>query len=235
MVFEHDRRSVLAACAGATLMGVAGCLGGDDGSANGDDGSGTGVDGSGTGGAGESDGWQRFAFEDTGTYTFDFYAHGGERTTLTWSVLEIDGDQVTIGYEMTMEGMTFGHQSTVSVGAGIDEIDPSAAGFFGLTTFHPLLEQFGGETLEVGDGWSHTYEGDTVSYEVTGTDEYAGIGCKRAEIVQNGQTVYETCLSEEHGIAIHTALYEDDGTLAAEQTLVEYSSEPDPSVGENDG
>ena len=222
-----ERRQFLTVCAGATAVGLAGCSGsGDD---DGDDG-----DGSGAGnGAGSEAAWRRFDFATTGTYTFEFYAADAGTSTLTWSVQEVDGDQVTVGYEMEIEGMSIGGQSTFTTGGGIDEMDPIAAGFLGMTAFHPLMDQFGGQALEVGEGWSHTWDGQTVAYEVTGTSEHAGIECYTTEITENGRTVYEACLAEDHGIAIHTAFYEEDGSLAAEQTLVDYSPEADPTVGEN--
>lgn len=235
MVELIDRRRVLAAVAGSAAVGLAGCSGnGDDAGDDGTDDDPLGDAGPGTDPVdGTTETWEHFSFSDTGTYTFDFYAEGSALSSMTLSVLEVDDQQSTIGWEMIVDGQPLGGQNTVTAGGTAEEWDPMVASFLSLSWFHPFAFHLSGERLEVGDGWEQTWEGETVAYELTGTDSYEGIDCITAELTQNDQLVYEACLAEEHGIAVYTAFYEEDGTIAMEQTLTSYSPEPDPTVGED--
>jgi hypothetical protein len=91
-----------------------------------------------------------------------------------------------------------------------------------LGLFSPYYGAYEGRDLRVGNEWSYSADGQTVSYSVGDRDTVGGVDCYRSEIRTNGQVVYEACFSPDVGLAPFTAYYEEDGTETMRMELTSY-------------
>lgn len=63
---------------------------------------------------------------------------------------------------------------------------------------------------------------ETVRYEATGTDSYAGVECSVTKVSVNGTRSAESCVSTDLGLPAYVVLYDENGTADTWIELVEY-------------
>jgi hypothetical protein len=62
-----------------------------------------------------------------------------------------------------------------------------------------------------------------MSFEVVGTDNYAGVSCFASELRINESVIHEGCFSPDIGLAPYTAYYEEGtGEVEMRVELIEY-------------
>jgi len=196
----------------------------------------TDVDGTTTDGTATSDGtttetpndggglqYAHFVFEEGTRYEYDVVT-GGVEGTLTWEVIDVSGDQVTVHLEGRL-GTPF---ETTVTGTRAEIRGKLADTRFGELVTSGLLSPYDsllvGHSLEVGNTWSASTAEGSGTVEITGTDTYAGADCYVAEVRVDGVVRYTGCLSPKHGLVVHSTVTPDGDRVAHEFELVEYSA-----------
>lgn len=221
MQSELCRRGYLQALGASVLAGLAGCTGGGtDDAGEADDGAGT---GSGEAGDG-SNTWEPGRFDRPGYYAFEVYNQAQGTGTLIWAVERADEETATVTIDYDHGDQQYRSTHTVEHDAVEQELALTPVWILLIQTMYaPELDQYSSESLEVGAGWSvPTPEGE-FRYEITGTETHAGLECYVSEVRLGGDLHRETCIAPDHGMALHTAVYDGDGEVAYSQTLTEYS------------
>ena len=230
------KRSVLLVAAVSLTLVLAGCTGSIPGTGGAaadttTDGSdpGSGEDG----GAGDGDvpgtvagdgSWEPFRFDRPGTYTFDVFVEGEGEGSLVWDVEELSENEMTATVTYDVGDTRFEQTVTGDSDAVFGELLYTPAGALLLTTTMTPGSWYGDRDLSVGDGWSYQTSEGSGSFEVTGTDSVGGIACYTTEMIVDGTTLHEACIAPDHGIAPHSAYYNDDGTRSMEIRLVSYEA-----------
>lgn len=239
-------RSTLLTVLVVLLVAVAGCSdggqvanggNGNGGSGNGGGNGGTGNGGTGNGGMGGGNGGMGgggqletgeinfFEFDSPGRYVFDVEMAGEGSGQVTWDIQSIDGDQLTVTVDYAVGETEY--SSTVS---GTKEtiqgqLMMSPAGpFMMLGIFSPMFGYYEGQQLSVGKQWSFNSGRGSMSFEITGTDSYAGVDCYASELRINESVMHEACFAPNLGLAAYTAFYDEEtGSVDMRMELVEYS------------
>lgn len=197
---------------------------GDAGSSgNGDAGDGSGDASGGTDGLDPGE-MNFFEFDRPGRYVFDVEMAGEGSGQVTWDIQSVDGDQLTVYVKYAVGGQSY--ESTVS-GTKSDiqgQLIMSPAGSFAmLGIFSPMFGYYDGQQLAVGEQWSYSTDQGSMSFAITGTDNYAGVDCYTSEIRLNDSVMHEACFSPDLGLAAYTAWYEEDtGNVEMRMELVEF-------------
>ena len=213
----------------SALAALAGCSGGDASSDDGTDGesstddTGSTEDGGLDAGSGP-DTWEPGRFVRPGHYEVELYQEGLGDGTLVWGVEDVDDESAVISIDYDHGPQQY--QSTHTVDQG--NLEAALLGtpvwmFLVQTTYAPELHQYADESLEVGASWTFTTADGELRYEITGTDTHAGIDCYVSEVTLDDHLYRETCIAPAHGLALHSAMYDDDGAVVYGQTVVDYS------------
>ena len=202
------------------LVALAGCTGGGGGDASpGNDGDENGNgDGLGTGT------YQPFAFDQPGTWEYDVFVDGSGEGTMTIDITKAAEDQIaaTVTYDVggqVQETTVSGAPETIQ-----QQLLRSGAGAAVFTTMATSGAAFTGQQLSAGTEWSYSQDGQTVSYEVTGTDSYAGQQCYATEVRSNDALAFENCVAPDMGLALYSAAYDVDGNVVMQVELTSYQA-----------
>jgi len=187
------------------------------------------------------DGTFRFlAFEQPGTYTYEVtfaptvrsqqgtaepVTRQGENQSAEYviDVVQAAENQYEVQVSISMDGMD--NQQTFT--GTRTEIQQQMLGSQVGSLLVPLTTMTGfyqGQTLQAGQSWSYSTEEGTASFEVTGSDSYAGVECSVTEASVNGTVVHEACVSPDRGLAPYAAYYDESGTLTFEMELTSYEA-----------
>ena len=187
------------------------------------------------------DGTFRFlAFEQPGTYTYEVtfaptvrsqqgtaepVTRQGENQSAEYviDVVQAAENQYEVQVSISMDGMD--NQQTFT--GTRTEIQQQMLGSQVGSLLVPLTTMTGfyqGQTLQAGQSWSYSTEEGTASFEVTGSDSYAGVECSVTEASVNGTVVHEACVSPDRGLAPYVAYYDESGTLTFEMELASYEA-----------
>ena len=192
-------------------------------------------------GSAAGDGTFRFlAFEQPGTYTYDVtfaptvrsqqgtaepVTRQGENQSGQYviDVVQAAENQYEVQVSLSMDGMdnqqTFtGTRTEVQQQMLSSQVGSLLAPLTTMTGF------YGGRTLQAGQSWSYSTEEGTASFEVRGSDSYAGVECSVTEASVNGSVVHEACVSPDRGLAPYVAYYDESGTLTFEIELTSYEA-----------
>lgn len=214
------------------LLVLAGCVGGNGGDTNsttttaapggnGGTGGGNGGDGGGSGDLGE---WDPYEFQAGEFYRFELFEAGSRVGEVSWEVLSrsADGQSVTVEVSGTVDGESFSTTTTGTPETLYTSLlmNPAGSMVF-VALYSPFVGAFQGETLAVGEGWSFSDGGTTVSYRIERTDSIAGRDVFVAVVRENGTPLWETWVDPELAFAAKTIIY-DEGTVDLEVRLVEY-------------
>ncbi len=169
--------------------------------------------------------WNFFEFERPGTYEYELRQANGETATMELNISSVSGDEVTVGTVFRTGEQTFRQEITGTQEQVRAQLMQSpVGGMVALGLFNPALMgiQMAGQFQE-GASWEYTADGQTLRYEVTSQDTYAGVGCYLIEVSVDGQTQGEFCVSPDHGLSPYVAIY-DEGSIQVELELVDYQS-----------
>jgi curli biogenesis system outer membrane secretion channel CsgG len=152
---------------------------------------------------------------ETGFYQLDLEPAGtGQSRMRVQSQLGSDASSSTL---TVPTGQGAGGQPMMSMGMG----QLMAMGPLGMVLFNPTGWMFlYGRQLSVGDEWSTTSDGETVSVRVESTCSHAGVGGYKTVMRQNNQVRHESCLAQ--GVALPTRVLIVDDDTRIEMTLTEY-------------
>ena len=177
------------------------------------------------GGDASAGSWDRFEFREGEYYEYEVYLEdeydGG---TLTWEVLDVSGDEVTV--KTTFEAGDASASQTVTAPA--DEVYgrlmmPPFGTFVLLGVASPFAAFVEDEKLAVGEGWSYAGPDGSGSFRVDRVETHAGLECSVVELTSNETVVYETCVTGDAAMPGHVAVREEaTGEASLEMTLVEY-------------
>lgn len=172
-----------------------------------------------------SDAWTLFQFEHPARYEYELRQSGEEPATIVLDVTDVSDEQVTVRTSYRSGDTTFNQTFSGTAEEVRSQLAQSPSGAVLISgLFNPALggvEASG--RFQVGATWEHTAEGQTLRYEVTGQDSYAGVDCYTMEVSTDDVTQGEFCVSPEHGLSAYVGIYED-GTLQFEMELVEYEA-----------
>ncbi|PSP69218.1 hypothetical protein BRC80_11820 [Halobacteriales archaeon QH_9_66_26] len=192
-------------------------------------------------GSAAGDGTFRFlAFEQPGTYTYDVtfaptvrsqqgtaepVTRQGENQSAEYviDVVQAAENQYEVQVSISMDGMD--NQQTFT--GTRTEVQQQMLGSQVGSLLVPLTTMTGfyeGRTLQAGQSWSYSTEERTSTFEVTGSDSYAGVECSVTEASVNGTVVHEACVSPDRGLAPYAAYYDESGTLTFEMELTSYEA-----------
>ena len=187
------------------------------------------------------DGTFRFlAFEQPGTYTYEVtfaptvrsqqgtaepVTRQGENQSAEYviDVVQAAENQYEVQVSISMDGMD--NQQTFT--GTRTEVQQQMLGSQVGSLLVPLTTMTGfyqGQTLQAGQSWSYSTEEGTSTFEVTGSDSYAGVECSVTEASVNGTVVHEACVSPDRGLAPYAAYYDESGTLTFEMELTSYEA-----------
>ena len=225
MQSELNRRRCLQAIGTSVLAVTAGCTSGllddalpTDGGVGDGEGSGDGTDG--------SDTWVPGRFDRPGYYAFEVYNQQQGSGTLIWAVERVGEETATITVDYDHGDAQYRSTHTVDQDGAEQELATTPVWALLIHTMYaPELQQYSQESLEVGAGWSAPTGEGMLEYEITGTNTHAGLECYVSEVRLGGDLMRETCIAPDHGMALHTAVYDGDGEVAYSQTLTEYHEE----------
>jgi len=151
-----------------------------------------------------------YEFQTGESYTYQV-GSGATAQELTWEVLSVQGDQVTV--EVTSEAG--GRTSSSTLEGPQDEIFQQATGDMTALLFVSLRVSTvaaEGESLSMGNTWTVRSENlvssqqvswETAEVEVIDTDTYAGIECSVIEITpDDGSDVLTSCVNQDYPFAL---------------------------------
>ena len=192
-------------------------------------------------GSAAGDGTFRFlAFEQPGTYTYDVtfaptvrsqqgtaepVTRQGENQSAEYviDVVQAAENQYEVQVSISMDGMNNQQTFTGTRTEVQQQMLSSQVGSL-LAPLTTMTGFYGGRTLQAGQSWSYSTEEGTASFEVRGSDSYAGAECSVTEASVNGSVVHEACVSPDRGLAPYVAYYDESGTLTFEMELTSYEA-----------
>lgn len=179
------------------------------------------------GGGGETAEWEPYQFEEGEHYEYSGI-QDSESATLSWDVISVSVDQITVDVSWTLNGendslTVTGNKDTVY--QQVTSKSPRIGPFMSMTLYGGWIQSlFGVAGLSVGGSWSVTLPDGTYTVEITGTETYAGRGSYVGEARLNDNLVYKAAIAKELGFPTYVAVYNtDSGEKTLEATLQEYS------------
>lgn len=149
----------------------------------------------------ETEVWEPYAFTPNTSFEYDYeYNDVSQEETSTGTFLIELGDP-----EVTISGTLDGEDFSVSENTSSD-LSENFISAVSKTPLAMVLYQsywtgaFSGQELEVGASWSFSYAGASMSYEVTGTDSYAGY---------EGYTIETNYQSDGEEVTINSCIHPD--------------------------
>ncbi|MCO8255381.1 hypothetical protein NKF26_16360 [Haladaptatus sp. AB618] len=225
-------RRITLTLAVAALVVLAGCTGisshlgnapdaGSTGSGSGDNSNGDGSNDASD--ASEDDAFTPFAFQHSGTYTYETYDEEDGTGKLVWDIRSIDGENITMRSSFTNQGETQSKTATFTREEALVQLAFMPGGQYLMTTmFSPSANGIYGNDFRVGNTWTAPSSQGTMTYEITKQRTIAEISCYDAEIRINGSVFTDACYSPDHGTAMYGVIYDEDGTKVREMKLIAY-------------
>ncbi len=159
--------------------------------------------------------WEPYQVKANTSYSYDFERKENEQVVSTGSVqIDIGDPEVEVTGTVNDDNFNFTNNASTNV-----EENFAAAVLqtpIGGIVYQPHWSSaFMNQEIEVGASWSFSYDDNSVSFEVTGTDSYAGIeGFIIETIVEEeseGTIIWETCVSPDVPLALMTNVNYGDG------------------------
>jgi hypothetical protein len=164
---------------------------------------------------GETEVWEPYNFSPNTSFEYDYeYNDVSQEETSSGTLLIEIGDP-----EVTISGTIDGEPFSVTENTSSDIEDNFFAAVsktpIALVLYQPYWSgAFSGQDLEVGASWSYSYGGTSMSYEVTGTDTYAGYEGYTIETIyqSDGETItVTTCVNPGLPVALMVNFEEAGG------------------------
>ncbi|MCF8307920.1 MAG: hypothetical protein K9I68_02810 [Bacteroidales bacterium] len=119
--------------------------------------------------------WEPYKFDPNVSFTYEFYTmeNGEEQSSGTIEIM-IQDPAVEVNATIDGEFYSFSSDSHDAISENFQEaVNNTPAG---IVIYQPYWENaFADQVIEEGASWSYNFEDGSVSFEVTGTDTYAGI------------------------------------------------------------
>jgi hypothetical protein len=145
----------------------------------------------------------------TGTYTFDAQPAGSGRYRLT-----VQGN---LGSD------SYGSSVTLGPNEPIPMMQLAALGPIGITMFNPAWGMmFMGHSWEVGSYWQTSQGGESTSFKVESTCNYAGVNGLRGVWRKNQTVLVDMCVSPNVGLPLAVTYNDEDGSNTVGMKLVEF-------------
>jgi curli biogenesis system outer membrane secretion channel CsgG len=145
----------------------------------------------------------------TGSYTFDAQPAGSGRYRLT-----VNGN---------LGGDSYSSSVTLGPNEGIPIMQLAALGPVGLTLFNPVWALLlGGHQWEVGSYWQSTQNGQTTSFKIESTCQFAGVNGLRGVWRENQKMLMDMCVSPNVGLPLAITYNDEDGSNSTAMQLVEF-------------
>jgi len=174
----------------------------------------------------ETEVWEPYDFSPNTSFEYDyeFFDASLDETSSGTLLIEVGDPEVTISG--TIDGEDFNVTENTS-----SSIEDNFMGAVSKTPIALVLYQpywsgaFSDQELEVGASWSYSYGGSSISFEVTGTDTYAGYEGYTIETIyqSDGETVtVSSCVNPDLPVALMVNFEEGGGdTYRVELTSYE--------------
>ncbi len=174
----------------------------------------------------ETEVWEPFEFTPNTSFEYDYeYVDVSQEETTTGSLLiEVGDPEVTVSG--TIDGEDFNVTENTSSNLEDNFIAAITKTPIAIVLYQPYWAgAFSQQELEVGASWSYSYGGASMSFEVTGTDTYAGYEGFTIETVYQaeGETItVNTCVHPDLPVALMVNMEEAGGdTYRVELTSYE--------------
>lgn len=168
--------------------------------------------------------WGLYRFKGTEYFKYEAEVEEEGERKAGWYTLEArpaaEGRfRLTVAGELA--GESFSSTTTTSPGQGVPLMQVAAMGPGAIVLFSPMYAMLIGHVWEVGNEWSFTSEGETVSFKVEADCSYAGVRGLRGVWRENHEVRAEICVSPEVALPL-AVLLRDEGGEVYRMTLVEY-------------
>ena len=145
-----------------------------------------------------------------GSYAVDVHPAAGSARKLTISGV-LDGERVT-------------SSPTVTPNETLAMTQLSALGPLGATLFNPAWASLvGGHPWQVGASWQSAASGETTSFKVESTCQYAGVSGLKGVWRKQQTVLVEMCVSPLVGLPLSVSLREEDGSSTTSVELTDFA------------
>ncbi len=118
--------------------------------------------------------WEPYQLKANTAYDYDFSMTDEDNSYSGTARIEIGDPEVEV--TGNLNGQDFNHISDSSDDINQNFISAVSQSPLGMTFYQPLmLNAFNDRTFEVGNAWSYSYEGSSISFDITETITIAGI------------------------------------------------------------
>lgn len=167
--------------------------------------------------------WGLYNFKGTEYFKYDAVVEEEGERRQGWYTLE--ASPVGEGrFRLTVAGQ-LGEESfrstTTSAGQGIPLMQLAALGPAAVVLFSPMYGMLLGQEWALGNEWSFTSEGETVSFKVESECSYAGVQGLKGVWREGAQSRWEICASPQVALPLAVILQAEGGELY-QFILVEY-------------
>jgi hypothetical protein len=168
--------------------------------------------------------WGLYQFKGTEYFKYEAEVEEGGERRAGWYTLEASpaGEgrfRLTVAGQLGRD--SFRSTTTAAPGQGVPLMQVAAMGPAAIVLFSPMYGMLMGYEWEVGNEWSFTSEGETVSFRVEAECSYAGIQGLRGVWRQNQRARLEVCVSPQVALPL-AVVFRDDNEEVYRMTLVEY-------------
>lgn len=179
-------------------------------------------------GGGPMVGWMPYMFKGTEHFRYDIrQVDGGESKTGSYQLDLQPAGEGRVRLSVAGNLGDDAYSSTITTGVGTSGMQVGmgqlmALGPIGITLFNPAAwMMFAGHELEVGDGWSYSSGGESLSVKVESQCQHAGLTGYLVVLRSNDSAQQESCVAKDVALPLHVKLQSDDGSVI-EMTLTEY-------------
>lgn len=170
--------------------------------------------------------WTAYGFKGTEHFKYDV-SQTEERQTKTGSYT-LDARPAAGGrFRLTVDGRlgedSYGSSVTLGPNEGVPMMQLAALGPVGITLFSPMWGfLFMGHEWEVGSYWTSTQGGQSNSFKVESTCQYAGVSGLRGVLRQNQKVILDMCVSPNVALPLAVTMNDEDGSTSTSMKLVEF-------------
>jgi len=155
--------------------------------------------------------WGIYEFKPGQYFKYELTS-GGKSGWYTLTVSDASDGKLKFEWEGEYDGSSF----SSSVTAGAEEavanmfmsmaMSPAAEVLLGTIWAQWWMPFFAGTEFSVGSGWSASWEGESVSFEVVSTETYAGVEGYVVEWRKNDELVSRVCVAPNVPLALKTEI-----------------------------
>ena len=170
--------------------------------------------------------WGMYAFKGTEHFKYNVTTKDGGETKNGFYT--IDAQPAGSGrYRLTINGKVgedaYGSSVTLSPNEGVPMMQLASLGPAGIALFNPMWGyMFMGHEWEVGNYWTMTQSGKTMSFKVEATCSYAGVNGLRGVWREDQKVLVDMCVSPNVGLPLASTYNDDSGSNQTTTQLAEF-------------